>query len=759
MTSADQILSEAITFHRTGDLARAEPLYRRLLLTHANNPDVLHLYGVLCHQQGRHDEAVTQLTAAVQLSQADPIYWFDLANAFLDTGRHAEAEAAYSRTISIRPDMSEAHFRLGNCYRAGGDFERAAACYRRTVEVNRTSFAAYCNLGAALRELRRPEEAEKAFLEAVHLKPDFVEGHNNLGLVFLEQEKVDQAILAFRQVLRLEHNHPEVHCNLGSALHKKGLLAEARICLDRALRERPEYPEAHVNLGNLLAELREFDDAKEHYVAALKVRPDYADAYYNLGNLMRESNHLDEAITCFQHALRLDPHYIAAYTNSGETYQVMGEIDKAEEYHRAALAADPACDLAYSNLLACMNYSARYSPSEIYREHLRWGAHLGLSRTPRMHYSNKPDPDRRIRVGYVSADLGIHPVSSFLAPLLAHHDHSVIEVFLYWQGKRADARTDFFKSTADTWRATASASDSELATTILADRIDVLVDCAGHTAGNRLGVFARKPAPVQATYLGYPNTTGLRMIDARLTDAVCDPEGEPVCHSEDLVRVPGGFFAWEPASAAPAVSVLPSVSRGHITFGSLHTLARLNSSVIDLWSSVLRAVPGSRLRIFRTTLTPEAIERLLRLFAVHGSEIVERVDFIREIPAARTYLSAYDDIDIALDTHPWSGHTTACEALWMGVPTITLLGNRHAGRMVADALTLAGLPEYIAESPEQFVAIASRTAADRGALDALRSGMRDRLRRSALLDGVRVARAMEETYRALWRNWCATKRG
>jgi predicted O-linked N-acetylglucosamine transferase (SPINDLY family) len=316
-----------------------------------------------------------------------------------------------------------------------------------------------------------------------------------------------------------------------------------------------------------------------------------------------------------------------------------------------------------------------------------------------------------------------------------------------------DAVTDRLRSLAHGWRPIHGRSDEEVAELIRADGVDVLVDLAGHTGG-RLGLFARRPAPVQVTWLGYPATTGLTSIRYRLTDAVADPPGEPSCHTEELVRLPGGFCAYRPAGGTPPVSPPPCRERGYVTFASLHKLAKLNDAVLDLWSHLLRSVPAARLLVFRDCLRGGVREDFRRRFQSRGLG-EDRVLLRHQVEGPGGYLSVYKDVDLLLDAFPWGGHATACEALWMGVPVVTLLGDRHAGRMVASVLTQVGLDDLIARTPEEYAARAAGLAGDLERLATLRAGLRERMRRSPLCDGAGFTRHLEAAYRAMWRRWAA----
>jgi protein O-GlcNAc transferase len=401
------------------------------------------------------------------------------------------------------------------------------------------------------------------------------------------------------------------------------------------------------------------------------------------------------------------------------------------------------------------NYDPDATAADIFAMHVRWGEEH--ARPPRFVLDNRPDPGRRLRVGYVSADLRRNAVMVFMDPVFSNHDPAEVELFLYADVPQPDTTTARLRAGTPGWRDIAGMGDDDAAALIHEDRIDVLVDLSGHLRTGRLPVFAQRPAPVQVTYMGYPNTTGLRAIDYRLTDAVADPPGEPPYHVEELARLPRGFSCYAPPRGAPEVGPSPALHRGHVTFGSKHKIEKLNPRVLALWARVLHEVPRSRMIVYRHRL-PEVMEEVSRCFAEHGVG-PDRIDLRSRMPAGRHHLAIYEEIDVALDAFPWTGPTTACDALWMGAPVVTWSGDRHAARMVASILASAGLDEWIARSPDEYVAIAARLGADVPRLAEIRRGLRPLVAASALCDGPAFTRDLEAAYRAMWRRWCAARAG
>jgi len=671
---------------------------------------------------------------------------------YLASGRVREAIVTLTLALAENPSDTRILFALADACRRDGNFIQAADCLQRITELEPGSFPAWCNLGAALWTLKRASEAAIVFEKALSLNPESAEVHNNLGMLHSQAGKHTKAIAHFQAAIKLGPSVPHIHNNLGNALCAAKDLAGAQKAFEAALDLDPDHLDALNNLGNLFAGRGDFEQAKSCFLQAIRAKQDCADAHYNLGNLLRESFNIDEAISCFINAIQANPQSAAAMTNLAESLQVLGDLDTAEEWLHKALFLDDASDTIWGLLLSCMQYNPVYSTREIFQEHAQWGTRFAGKRTI-MPYHNTINPRRRLTIGYVSPDFCGHPAGAFLEPLLANHDSSAFEIICYSNTVKEDAATSRFKSCAKLFHNISNLSDDEAEKLVRGDSVDLLVDCAGHTFGNRLALMARKPAPVQITFLGYPGTTGLSAIDYRLTDAIADPEGEEHFYAETLVRIQGGFSCWKPPAIAPEISPLPAAARGAVTFGSLHTLARLNPVTIALWSEVIKAVPGSQLLIFRTTLTPIARERLSWLFAENGVD-TKRIIMTSAVPPKGGHLAVYDAIDIALDTFPWSGHTTACEALYMGVPMVTLAGNRHAGRMVASVLTQIQKAAWIARSREDFITIARRLASDITALKEIRRNLRAQATGSRLCDGAAYARAVEEQYRLMWRNWC-----
>ena len=568
-----------------------------------------------------------------------------------------------------------------------------------------------------------------------------------------------QAEKVFKRICKISPQDAEAWCTLGAINGQLGKYAEGIKNCRHALRLEPGYSQAHYNLGFLMLLSGRDGEAIACYQKAIQYQPDFAVAYNNIGVILEKQEKMEAAMENYDMALRIFPNYPEAYNNKGMLYQRMGRREESMGCFREALRLKPDYDVPHSNILFCLN-EIETDPGAVYREHQAWNTRhaLPLARTPT--FSNTPDPDRRLRIGYVSPDFRRHSVAYFFEPLLAHHDSINFETVCYSDVSHPDAVTRRIESLACRWQPSHTLSHAQLTGKIRADSIDILVDLAGHTANNRLLVFAQKPAPVQITYLGYPNTTGLTAINYRLTDNWADPPGmTEQWHSETLFRLPHGFLCYQPSANIPPVAPLPSASTGKVTFGSFNAQRKVTGEVIVLWARILSTVPGSRLVLHNKALSDiRNCEQLASQFAEQGIPR-ERLDLLGWLPSAADHLALYQQIDIALDTFPYNGTTTTCEALWMGLPVITLAGESHPGRVGVSLLTQIGLADLITTSHDDYVAKAVQWAVETENLATLRSKLRERMAASPLCDGAVFARQLESAFRTMWQQWCTTQQG
>jgi protein O-GlcNAc transferase len=578
------------------------------------------------------------------------------------------------------------------------------------------------------------------------------------------------AIPLYRELLRVAPKEAEVHHQLGNALKVLLRFEEALEPLTKAAKLAPNDAAIRLNLGVTLLELRRYGDAEIHFRRALAIEPDRPEAHNILGNALFSQGRLAGAEACFREALRLRQDYAPAHDNLGRVARAQGRIADAVTSYRAALALQPKPG-THSNLLLALNYLHDVPPAEILAEHQRWAARYA---EPLTAASVPPErdllPGRRIRVGYLSPDFSNHAVAYFFEPVLDSHDRTAFEIFCYSNVLAPDTVTARLRAKAEHWRDIAPLSDEQAVELIRRDRLDLLVDLAGHTARNRLLIFARRAAPVQVTWIGYPNTTGLSAIDYRLTDEISDPRGKTESlHTETLVRLPGPFSVYRPPADAPEVGPLPALALGSadvavgrikkadedvgaprpITFGCFNNFAKVTPSMIALWSRLLAAVPAARLFLKSRGLDdPATAERIRGDFAAHGTARERLILDGREL-SVPAHLALYDRVDVALDTFPYNGTTTTCEALWMGVPVVTLAGETHVTRVGASLLTHLGAADWIAATPEEYCQKAREIAFDLRQLPLLRSELRERMRKSPLCDAMSFTRGLEAKFREL----------
>ena len=705
--------------------------------------------------KGRLDEAIAAYRQASRLKPDYPEAHNNLGIALSDQGCLDEAIASYRQAIVLRHQYPEAHSNLGNALRNQGRFDEAVTAYRQAIALQPNYAQAYYNLGNTLRDQGQLDEAMAAYRQAITLHPSYAEAHNNLGNVLRDQGQLDEALAAYRQAITLLPSYAEAHNNLGNVLRDQGQLDEAMAAYRQAIALKPNYPAPYGNLGNVLKDQGQFDAAIAAFRQAIELKPDSPGAHSNLGNALRAKGNLDEALAAHRQAITCQPDFYAAHVNLGNILKDQGQLDEALAAYRTALELKPDFVAADSNLVYTLHFHPDYDAQGIYQEHRRWNRqHAGALKQFIRPHPNDRQPHRRLRIGYLSPDFRQHPIGRFLLPLLSHHDKDQVEVFAYAQVPVSDVLTTRLRSYTDCWRSITGLSDTQTCELIRQDRIDILVDLTMHMDQNRLLVFAQKPAPVQVTYLAYCSTTGLDTIDYRLSDPYLDPPGmDELVYSEQTIRLPDTYWCYESSLAPAELNPLPAVETrggGKVTYGCLNNFCKVGASTLTTWGRLMRAVPNSQLLLHaRQGSHCQRVRDLLEREGIAPA----RVQFAGMIPIAQ-YFDLYRRIDIALDTFPYGGGTTTCDALWMGVPVVSLVGQTGVGRGGLSILSNIGLPELAAHTPAQYVQIAAALANDLPRLASLRSSLRPRMLESPLMDGPRFARNVEAAYRTMWRTWC-----
>jgi len=736
---------------------------------------------------GRLSESLVPSQTSILLEPKDAEAHNNLGIILQELGRLNEAEESFKKTILLKPDYAEAHNNLGAVLQELKKLNEAEESFKKTILLKPDYAEAHSNLGAVLQELKKLNEAEECFRKAILLKPDYAEAYYNLGITYKELDKLNETEECYKQAILLKPDYAEAHSNLGITLHVLGRLNEAEESFKKAILLKPDYAKTHNNLGTTLQELRRLSESEECFRKAILLKPDYAEAYYNLGITYKEFGKLNEAEESFKKAILLKPDYAEAHSNLGITYKEFGKLNEAEESFRKAILLKPDYAEAYSNLgitlhvlgrlneaeesfrkaillkpdyaeshnnrNLCLNYSSLWSPLFIYKQHLEFEKQFSRSKVEHsLSTFLKKDSSKKLRIGYVSADFKTHSVAFFFEPLLKNHNSHTVETFCYYNNTVIDTTTKNLMIASDHWRSIFGISDQNVINLIKSDKIDILVDLSGHTAGNRLLVFIQKPSPVQVTWLGYPNTTGLSTIDYRLTDIIADPIGEAdELHSETLLRLPNGFQCYQGNNDIPVNTELPQMRTKQITFGSFNNISKITPIVIKTWSKILHSVPKSRL-VLKLQKLNNNTSYYHDLFIQEGIS-KERIEFYQPSPTTEEHLRLYNTIDICLDPFPYNGATTTCEALWMGVPVITLSGDRHVGRVGASILTNINLKDFITGDINGYIELAIELSANMKYLMELRTGLRKRMQNAPLCDGLTFAKNFETVYKDMWSNF------
>ncbi|MFA7239779.1 MAG: tetratricopeptide repeat protein [Sulfuricellaceae bacterium] len=808
----DVALQQAVAHHQAGRLQEAEQLYRAILQALPSQPDANHNLGVLAGQVGQHAAGLPYLKIALETNPAQGQYVLSYAGALLATGQAGEARdmlqaamqcglntpAAQALRQKIEaalrggaakneaPTSAEIN-QLAALFNAGQHAELecrarllleriphsglawkvlgvslhmqgkdALPALQKAAELLPGDAEVHGNLGNVLLGLGQLDGAVASCRRALEIKPDFAEAHNNLGNALRDLGRLDDAVASYRWALEIKPDLAEAHYNLGNALQDLWELDGAVASYARALKIRPDYAEAHSNLGLALQDLGQFDRAAACHVQALNIRPDYAEAHYNLGNALQNLGQFEGAAASHRRALEIEPDHAKACNNLGNALKDLDQLDNAMASYRRALEIKPDYAQAFSNLLFAYNFLAGYSPEEMPTEARRFGELVSRQARPHAIWCNTPIPARCLRVGLVSGDMRNHPVGFFLESLLAHIAPACLELIAYPAHRFEDELTARIKSRFSAWKPLTGLSDETAANLIHADGIDILIDLSGHTANNRLPLFAWKPAPVQVSWLGYFATTGVAAMDYFIADPWTAPETEESHFTETIRRLPETYLCFTPPDADAPIASLPALANGHITFGCFNNLTKMNDTVVALWARVLLATPGSRLYLKTKQLGEASVrQRTLARFAAHGID-ADRLILEGAAPRAEL-LASYRRVDIALDPFPYPGGATSAEALWMGVPVLTLAGRRFLSHIGESILQNAGLPEWIATNADDYVARAAWHAGDVQRLATLRDGLRQQVLASPLFDAPRFAHHFETALRDMWREWCGSR--
>ena len=742
-------------YRASGKLIEAERCFRHTLDLDSSLVDAhLNLANVLC-ELGRWSESIEYYHHALALKPRFAAAFAGIAIAFQHLGHWDESILAYQDYLAIVPNDDRTRTNFANLLKQRGRLDDAIRCYREILARQPDFPAALVNLGAALLEQGHYPDAARVLEEAIRIDPAIPESHNNLGLVLDRSGALEQAREKFLRALELNPDYVDAQINLGNLLAQTGQLDDAICWLHRAIELAPRSAKAHNNLGAAYKTSGQIDQAVACFRSAIEFDPFDAGAHSNLSATLRILGHLDEAEIHARRSIEIDSNMAEAFNHLGNALKDQGKLDEAIDCYRKAVELQPDYANAHSNLIYTRIFCPGYDNARIFEDHRLWNEKHALPlAVANQTYANSFRTGRPLRIGYVSPDFRNHVIGRSLLPLFQEQDRQEFDIYCYADVTQPDDLTSRFQSLAGFWRPIQGLSDERVSQMIRDDQIDILVDLTLHLAQNRLLVFARKPAPVQVTFAGYPGTTGLTTIDYRFTDPYLDPPGsDDRYYSEKSFRLLDSFWCFEPLDHDTSVSGLPADRNRYVTFGCLNNFCKLNSPALKLWGRILNAVAGSRLIV----LSGEGSHRVGTLRQLEDEGVSpDRVEFVPYQPRSQ-YLRHYHSIDIGLDTFPYNGHMTSLDAFWMGVPVVTLAGSTVAGRAGLCQLMNLGLPDLVAHSAEDYVAIAKSLAEDLPRLATLRAGLRQRMRESPLMDHPRFARGIESAYRQMWKTWCESK--
>ena len=633
-----------------------------------------------------------------------------------------------------------------------GEIQQAMAIYTRVLEDAPDHADALHLSGVAFHNLGHHEQAVEMILQAIRISPKSPMFYYNLGAAYHALSCYNEAVQSYQKALVLNPDYAEVYSNLGNTYHSLGKTEESISALQKAVRLKQDFADAYNNLGAVFNSVGRYDDALACYQKALAADPDCYQSYHNIGDIYREQDRLSEALSCYQKALSICPGHPEVSNNLGIILQMQGDIAGAVRCYEAALQGKPDYAAAHSNMLMALHYDYSGDWDGLFQKHRQWDVQHGAGRQA-ANQKNTRHPADRIHVGYLSPDFRLHSVAYYIEPVLKSHDPGRFRITCYSDVSCPDEVTLRFKSLGWDWRDVSAFTDDRLFDQIQTDKVDLLVDLAGHTAHNRLPLFARKPAPVQITWIGYPDTTGLAAMDYRITDPVADPPGvSDQRHAEKLIRLPGSFLCYQPSEDAPEVSDLPGLRSGSITYGSFNNRSKITETVVRTWAAILQEVPSSRLILKAKAMDdPEICRRLADRFMACGVD-PQRVELHGFLPQ-KEHFALYHRVDMALDTFPYNGTTTTCEALWMGVPVMVMQGDHHVSRVGASLLTHIGLDPFIAGSRDDYIQRTAALSRDLTLLSALRSRLREIMLSSPLMDAAFLTRSLEQAYENVWMNW------
>jgi predicted O-linked N-acetylglucosamine transferase (SPINDLY family) len=778
ITDLSQPLTEAMGKFNEGRLSDAEDICREILGKDERCAGAWHLMGKMAVLQGDWETAGEFASVACELDSQNADFVRELAEVFLRKKELEPAEQQVRRALEMSPDSPEGLVLLGRILAEKDDKSASLEAFQDALRLRKDYAEGFSHYATALQKFARGKDAISQIRKACALEPDSVEFQTNLAILLEQNARYVDALAAYGKAARMNPNVGFVwfrqgkllnglkryaesipalekaislpgqlgdyYYEYGLALHMSKRFQEALVHYEKALSMGYNTAALQCNRGVIYKDLRKGGDAIMAFHAAVTMDPSNVSYLNNLGAAALELGLNSEALDCFEQAVEKNPKLPTARNNIGNLLKDRARGMDALPQYRKSMELNPDDRDAPSNYLLCHMYIPDMDPKLVFEEHKKWGISTTKKFPPAFKFKPR-EAGAKIRVGFLSADLCHHPVAHFIEPIFRGYDHERFEFVAYGDQRKSDEFSARFAKQVDLWRETSSYDDRALAKLIHEDRVDILFELAGHTAYNRLGVFALKPAPVQVSYLGYPGTTGLPTIDFRITDAFADPQGTTEhLHTEKLIRVPECAWCFEPDASAPEIEPLPALKNGFVTFGCFNNMAKLNPALFETWAEILLRVPGSHLRLKARTLTDDGVRKELKSYFTERGIEEDRLDFFGHTKKIADHLNHYHSVDIALDSFPYHGTTTTCEAMWMGCPVVTRAGKTHVSRVGVSLLTAVGLQEFITDTREAYIEKAVALASQTDQLQELRAGMRERMRQSVLMDEKRFVQGFEK---------------
>ena len=684
-----------------------------------------------------------------------------LSRAFITAARHIqaglcqEARQLLILILECEPRHSDSMYLLASIAAQSGDPDLGEHLLRQAISIEARKTPYWVLLGNVFQQRGHWDESAVCYQSALALDSQCADAFYNWGNTLEKQGRNKEATECFERALAILPQHVQARNNLANQYRQSGRLEEAAAHLERAHLQDPQSMPIALNLGNVYMAQSRDESAIECFDIAIRLAPGAAVVYNNKGNALRALNRFDEAIACYRTALQLEPARAEFLVNHGVALQSQGRLPEALDSFRRSLQLAPENAAAHGAALFTLHYDPAIDNAHLFDEHRQWAQRHAAPVDPgRRRFSRSLDPERPLRIGYVSPDFRRHPIAFFTAPVLEAHDRDRFSSVCYLTGAKPDVWTERLQRAAGMWRGVPGLSDLELAEQIERDGIDIAIDLSGHTAGNRLMMFARRPAPIAVTWLGYFNTTGMAAMDYIAVDDIIAPPGESEHYVEQTLRLQGCYLTYAGPDYAPRVTAPPVLTHGFITYGCFNALSKITADVVALWARLLCQQPSARLILKNAVLNDPFSRRLYwQQFEAHGIA-PGRVDLLGSSPHEEL-LAHYAQIDVAVDPFPYNGGTTTCEALWMGVPVVTWTGDRFVSRVGATILHHAGHPEWIARSEDEYIETALALAGDPARLATLRARLRHDVSHSVLGDTRGFTRRWENALRTAWRRYCA----